>query len=151
MATANRFSRLFAIAKKNGIDKETIDELCRNVYAKGSLKELTPVELTELERSVKTSKSSAEVMRRKVIYILATMEEYKSSVRHYEFIQQNNQKPKMYGDNGIYEFVKSVGYLKKDFNSYTTEELPKLVTQIKQLQKNTWNSEANRAVKQLLT
>ena len=99
--TGNRFSRLFAIAKKNGIEKETIDELCRNVYAKGSLKELTPVELTELERSVRTSKSSAEVMRRKIIYILATMEEYTSSVRHYEFIQHNNQKPKIFSLNSI--------------------------------------------------
>ncbi len=143
----NRFSRLFAIAKQKSIDKEQIESIVKDRFHKKSLTELTDNELGMLEKWVKQEeKGGPQKMRRKVIYLLASMGEYVTQDgRTYKFVK--DKKPNMYG---IYEFIKHVGYLKKDLNLYTTDELIKLVNQVERFRKNTYEQEANKAVKDLL-
>lgn len=149
---ANRYSQVFAIANKKGLAKESVSQLVQGLFGKPSLKDLSDNEVRDLIitlNSEKEFKSNADVMRKKIISLLATMESYYSQKTKYEFVAHNVGKPQMGGTTGIYAFILSVGYLKKPFNEYTVQELPKLVTQITQLRKHVWDAQATKAVNEL--
>lgn len=150
--STNRYSQIFAIANKKGLKKESVSELVHGLYGKVSLSELTDNELRDFTRTLNSSKEftdNGDVMRKKIISLLASMESYYSATIKYEFIVHGTGKPQMGGLTGIYPFIKNIGYLKKSFNDYTVKELPKLVTQITQLRKHVWDSQATKAVNAL--
>lgn len=150
---ANRYAQVFAIIKKKGLEKESLDELVNSLFGAESLKDLTDKQVGELVRTLNSStsfSSNADVMRKKIISLLASMEGYESQSFKYEFIDPASNKIKM-GSNGIYLFVRKIGYAKKELNEYTIKELPKLVTQFEQLRKNVWDAQANKAVAELKT
>lgn len=149
----NRYAQVFAIMKAKGIKADILPDLV--LASSGmttSLKELDDKQLSSLIRTLNNADkriSAGDVMRKKVISILAAMEEYKGEIHHYNFVAYGTRTPQMGGINGIYVFINRVGYLKKPLNEYTTVELQKLVTQMQEFRKNVWGRQADKAVAEL--
>lgn len=81
----------------------------------------------ESRRVGPSERERADRMRKRVISMLLSYDPARFQV-YSEKAGRN--VPRMYGENGIYAFVKRYGYLKKDLNDYSYKELPKLVSQI---------------------
>jgi hypothetical protein len=122
MANYNRFFTLYNKARNAGVLPYPTHHDLVGDATKGrteSLKDLTEDELRDIECGIQELLDpvgdKANRMRRKVIGILAA----RGAVT-------GDGKPHM---GHVYAWVKKYGYLHKDFNTYTVQELPKLVTQ----------------------
>lgn len=135
----NGFGEFFALCKKAGFEASDRAAMCRQYSGNrtGSLKELHPIEYTELLaalRSQNLTKSdnyqkpevseSVKKMRSKVLYLAAAVLDIKDEKGDIIWPRFN-------------AFMLSRSYLKKALNKYTAEELPALVTQMDKMKKNT--------------
>lgn len=135
MKTNNNYSTYFAIEKKlrgQGFHfdrADLIDQFTDGKYH--SLKELSAVEYGKfiewLNEAFKkpsgTNTDACQQQRRKIIAILSQL----------GFVNEDG-KANM---DRIYQWVLTHGYLKKSLNTYSPQELPKLVYQAEQFYKST--------------
>jgi hypothetical protein len=158
---SNQFAVFFALAKKLNIDPEMRMNLVRQ-YSKnrtGSLKELNSYEYAELighlNRQMPAASvpmaakpaqpappawESANVMRKKIFFLFR------------ELGYAWGSEPGDMARNSVVvnHYVRTYGYLKcKPLNSYTAEELPKLVSQFENWKKNVDKAAAKKAVREL--
>lgn len=121
MSTYSRFFSMYNKATKAGaIAYEGHGELVHD-WTKGrtsSLRDLSPLELRRIERRIEELMdpvgASMQRQRRKIIAILAERGATKDGKPDMEHIQA---------------WVLKYGYLHKELNAYTPNELPRLVTQ----------------------
>lgn len=121
---SNRYAHIFAALKeardRTGQDwdhRELVSDLTKGRTS--SLKDLSPLEETELYRTIRSIGSYAEAcdrMRKKIISLLMQCG-----------YRDGQGRPDMYR---IYAFTLKYGYLHKPLNDYKYNELPKLVTQV---------------------
>ena len=157
---SNQFAIFFALGNKLGIDPEMRMNLVRQ-FSKGrtgSLKELNSYEFAELvshlQRQMPNSAplaakpqpapspkwESADAMRKKIFFLFRELGYCWGS------------EPGDMARNAIVvkHYVATHGYLKcKPLNSYTQEELPKLVSQFQNWKKNVDKAAAKKSVKEL--
>lgn len=114
---------LHAILAKNGIMDEKKSIILEHTKRTDSAAKMTDTELSSLIEFFSISKpsikESANNMRRKIIAICASTMQ-----------MVTEGKPDM---NKIYDFVEENGYLSKEFNKYSYDELPKLVSQFEKI------------------
>lgn len=115
---------LHAFLAKNDLMEEKksiiLEHTKQRTDSAGQMNELELSSLIDFfSRSKPSNKESANNMRRKIIAICAsTMKMVKEG------------KPDM---TRIYDFVEENGYLSKEFNQYSYDELPKLVSQFEKI------------------
>jgi hypothetical protein len=159
MQATNPYARIFAIFKAKGLSDPADQRALIGSWTNGrteSVKEMTDSERRQFTNAISSHKvinDPADVMRKKAIWILASMGSYTTSDgRVYQFVDAIG-KPKMHDENGlsIHGFIKAVGYKKESLMSYKINELPKLITQLDQFRKHTDDSLASKAVAALKT
>jgi hypothetical protein len=159
----NPYASFFALAKKLNIDSEMRLNLVRQ-FSKNrtaSLTELNSYEYAELighlNRQMPKSSpmadapqkpkvkepqgwESADAMRKKIFFLF----------RELGYCWGSEPADKARNAIVVKHYVSTYGYLKcKSLNSYTADELPKLVSQFEQWKKNSDKAAARKAVKEL--
>lgn len=128
------YKPFFAIAKALGLNAENRKDIAYD-FSEGrttSLKELTDKEYSAVLKSLKKRQSAlpsttkGDKQRKKIIALCRDM-----GMEKYDTVKQ-----KMVADMPkIYKLIVDKGYLKpKKLNDYTANELPKLVTQVQNIQ-----------------
>ena len=148
--TPGQMKRLHALLNELGL-KETKPELVYQVSngRTASSKELGVDEAAALithlsDKLPKKERSPIEIrcdqMRKKVFSLFRSM----------GYIYGDTEADRKMNQTIIYAMIKKIGYLKKDLNKYTFDELPKLVSQVEGMSRNNNKAAAITAVKDLL-
>jgi hypothetical protein len=155
------YDKVFAILKEKGITDEADRHALIKAWTNGrteSLREMTASEIGQFTKALQSQRvisNPADIMRKKVIWLLASLQYYNTKDgKRYSFVSNDSSVPRS-NMTDIYAFIKAIGYAKnpdgsrKHFMSYTVQELPKLVTQIEQIKKHVELGFAEKSVREL--